>query len=225
MGRKETLSGLVGGMIAFAAYVWQAETSTFFDSIIPNAGYYAVRVVFGFAAIYMVAVVIHWFYERRKKEPREDVNQRVETRTSTEVIDRPRQQKSETLQHKAHGKATLEFLLTSTTDWFDVGIENGTLIGITKFESSSGSIGPPTPYENYFRITEDKSQLLKMKIKATFELPKHGAICLLRKADSGDIDIKVELSGFLHPTVGRCTYTRSPKEKNELTFPLTLSLI
>jgi hypothetical protein len=78
MGRKETISALVGGMIAFAAYEWQAETAAFFDSIVPNAGYYAVRIIFIIAAIYVIAVVVHWFYEKRKKHVSPEITDRQE---------------------------------------------------------------------------------------------------------------------------------------------------
>ena len=55
-------------MIAFVTYVWQVETQAFFDSVVPNAGYYAVRIVFAIAFIYAIAVAIHWLYTRGKHQ-------------------------------------------------------------------------------------------------------------------------------------------------------------
>jgi hypothetical protein len=175
----------------------------------------ATQIVSGLVVVMISVALALWYRSGHEEQEQPKVKEPMQR---SEIIQRE-------VIPQAHGKATLEFWLTSTTDWFDVGIENGTLLSIEKWEISSGNIEPPELYENCFHITQDKSQSLKMRITATFELPKHGAICLLRKADSGDIDIKVELSGFLHPIVGNCTYTRSPKEKNELTFPLTLRLI
>jgi len=135
------------------------------------------------------------------------------------------------LEVEALKEITLAFQITSTTEWFDIGIENGKLIDIGKWQVSAGNIeSDPVLHENYFTINHAKFPFLKMRIKATFKLPPNNAVCLLRKADSGHFTVDVESGVFpfrSHPflpsaskTVGKCDYAKSLKPKNEKTFPL-----
>jgi hypothetical protein len=62
MGWKEKLIGAVSGMIAFATYVYPTDIASFFDSIVPNSGYYVVRIVFVIAAISFVIIGSHSLY-------------------------------------------------------------------------------------------------------------------------------------------------------------------
>jgi len=112
----------------------------------------------------------------------------------------------------------LEFWVDSTTDWFEIGIENGKLVRIGKPNMKSGKIDALAPYANYFRANHRKP--VNMKVKATFMIPRNNAMCLVRKDDIGHIKVEV-FAGFFKNLIGHCEYTRSPAEKNELTFPFS----
>jgi hypothetical protein len=127
-------------------------------------------------------------------------------------------------KHEVVGKnleqTALDFWVTSTTDWFEIGIENGKLhvVGRPRFET--GSSEPPAVGVNYFHINHSKSPSLKMKISATFNLQRKKPICVLRKGDIGHLYVQVTTTGFWWTYLGKWEYSRSPNNKNEVTFPL-----
>ena len=153
----------------------------------------------------------------------------TEPATSTVLVPQTvpvdKSQETEALQ-QVRGRVTLEFLLTSTTDWFEIGIENGTLVALEEWETArepaTHRVTSVVPFPDHIQIKPDGPQLLRMSIKATFEVPKYGVSCVLRKADSGYLEVKVMMSAFLHPMVGKYSYTSTAKEKNEVTFRTNL---
>jgi hypothetical protein len=117
------------------------------------------------------------------------------------------------------------------SEWFDLGIQNGRLVDTGKWRILTGNIdNNPVPHENYFTINHSKSPSLKMRIKATFQVPPKHALCVLRKGDSGHLSVRVQTGRFpfsRYPffslwsdDIGERDYERSPNPKNELTFEL-----
>jgi hypothetical protein len=67
MGWKMRFGAVVGAMIAFSTGVFPAEIGALIDSIVPNAGFYIVRISFLAAALYLVALLGNGIYRKRFK--------------------------------------------------------------------------------------------------------------------------------------------------------------
>ena len=116
----------------------------------------------------------------------------------------------------------LRFWVSSTSDWFDIGIENGKLVKVTKQTMKKGKIDEISLHDNYFQVKHGSCPSLVGVIKATFRIPNK-PICVLRKGDTGNVKVEIDtvpsllsISRYLNGL----EYLRSPKDKNEVTFEL-----
>jgi hypothetical protein len=64
MGWKKWFGAVVGAMIAFSTGVFPTEIGALINSIVPNAGFYIVRISFFAAALYLGALSIDGIYRR-----------------------------------------------------------------------------------------------------------------------------------------------------------------
>ena len=64
MGWKKRFGAVVGAMIAFSTGVFPTEIGALINSIVPNAGFYIVRISFFVAALYLGALSIDGIYRR-----------------------------------------------------------------------------------------------------------------------------------------------------------------
>jgi len=126
-------------------------------------------------------------------------------------------------------ETTLDVFVTSTTDWFEIGIENGQLRMPIETKIISGAVENSVPNANYLYVNHSKSPRLQMRIKATFLLPRKNAICVLRKGDAGHLAVSISAGIWIvwpslpavSLTPDTWTYKENPtKPKNELTFSL-----
>jgi pyrimidine deaminase RibD-like protein len=120
------------------------------------------------------------------------------------------------------------FHITSTTDWFEIGIRNGRLLEPVKQEINKGTIkfiGYDQP--DRFHVNQGDSRLLTITIEANFELGSR--TLFMRKGDYGYVEfslyqneeydseneayrLPVETKQYLH--------YRSLAEKNEKEYPI-----
>jgi hypothetical protein len=64
MGWKTRFGAVVGAMIAISTGVFPTEIGALINSIVPNAGFYIVRISFSAAALYLGALLIDGVYRR-----------------------------------------------------------------------------------------------------------------------------------------------------------------
>jgi len=132
-------------------------------------------------------------------------------------------------------ESALRFSIISTTDWFEVGIANGSIKDTGPSKVTSGTIRHTETFSNYFHVNHADSPLLKMWAVATVEYPRGiTPLCLLRKGNKGHLDVSIRSVSLVKLPFGKWAivshwilgilsgwvYETSPKEKNEVTFPL-----
>jgi len=70
---RAVLGWLISGMLAGITYVYPEEIRTLIDSIMPNAGYYIVRIVFFFALAYFLVTAVYeaykWIWKKEATRP------------------------------------------------------------------------------------------------------------------------------------------------------------
>lgn len=137
----------------------------------------------------------------------------------------------------------LVFRIVSTTDWFDVGFTEGTLINILQTQVTNGRINKsPIVEQRGFRV-EQMSRTLSATITASFhfllsphvltEIPSLAEVeqlkpssfrtlCLLHKGDRGSLNVEV-LDSYARESLGNITHEKSNRPNNEAHFLLTLS--
>lgn len=118
----------------------------------------------------------------------------------------------------------LVFRVRSTSDWFDIGIENGKLIDVTKHTAWRGRIKEITAHENYFHVEQGPSPVW-VSIVATFDLPRNKVSCVLRKGGKRGITVGVKSSSALQRIATGWRYALSPKGSNEVIFELHRNII
>ena len=110
----------------------------------------------------------------------------------------------------------LEFDIESTTDWFEVGMEQGRFLSIERREDAVGNLTIDPKY-NCFHANQYQQSSTKTVLQARFEIGK-GRV-FLHKGNRGFLRITVQ-DTETQQTVGEHEYLRGAGENNEVFFPL-----
>jgi hypothetical protein len=203
---------MLGFIVYYIAWRLSDKVSAISGSLMFHLSLPSTDIALGVVALCAVVVgtiligsdMLSWIRARRGHSPAELLGKNPIPQTKT----------------SSNNERLLSFLLTSTTDWFEIEIKDGNLISVKPATIRKGKMKLPESQPDHFHVNHNESPELKATIPAIFRVPSGTVYCVLRKGDTGHL--KVDVYKSVVRSAGTYDYTGSPQAKNEVAFPLSL---